>query len=398
MIPVGTNLSLRNKPWVTELIILVNLCVFLFQPRGDPDTDFWIRSYFCTVPGEQYPWQFITSMFMHGDIFHIFGNLLFLWIFGRFVEDKLGWKDYLFLYFLTGIAAGLVEGLMAGIFMRESLFIPSLGASGAISGIMGVYLYRCYYSKIKLLLSFFFPVRVQVPAVIMLGFWFLKDLVGGIDSIRGFYSNVAFWAHVGGFSAGLGACKYLCYEKQARKEKLEFVAETTLGQYGGYGEGIEATEKLLETDPDNPQWHLNLARAKTRWRASQEGKDHYEKGIKLLLEKEPDKAAEVYAEYWQKYLSVLEPRYQVRLSFLLNKQGYTDLSVRSLEVLTGSKQARDVHMEKAFLDLARIYAEGLKREDLARYTYEKYLREFPASGQREFVEKALGSLRKEATP
>jgi membrane associated rhomboid family serine protease len=328
-------------------------------------------------------------MFFHGDIFHILGNSLYLWIFGVFVEDKLGSKAYLFLYFLTGIVANVVHGTMTGLFIREELFVPSLGASGAISGIMGVYLYRCYYSKIKLLISLWIPIRIQVPTVIILSFWFLRDFMGGIDSIRGIGDNIAFWAHVGGFAAGFGACKYLHYEIPARKEKLEFVAETSLQQYVGYGKGIEATEKLLETDQENPGLHLNLARAKSRWWASPEGKEHYEKAVQVFLEKAPEKVAEVFMEYWNKYLSILEPRYQVRISLLLNKNLNVDLAARTLQQLIDSNHISTIYMEQAYLNLAKIYSQKLGRKDLARYVYEKFLKKFPKSEQREFVEKRL---------
>jgi membrane associated rhomboid family serine protease len=391
MIPIGTNLSLKNIPWATIGLLLANWLIFISLHEAPYDTQFWIRWYFFSIPGEQYPWQLITSMFFHASFWHIIGNSIYLWVFGIFVEDKLGWKAYLFLYFLTGIAAGLVQGTMVGLFMREKIFIPSLGASGAISGIMGIYLYRCYYSKIKLLISIWLPIRIQIPAVIILTLWFTQDFIGGIDSILGIYLNVAFWAHVGGFAAGFGACKYLHYEVQARKEKLEFVAETTLKLYGGYGVGIKAAEKLLETDPGNLELHLNLARVKTRWWASLEGKAHYEKTIKLLLEKEPEKAMEAFVEYWKKYLTVLEARYQVKLSLLLNRNLKIDLSAHTLQALINSDQPLDLHMEEAYLNLGKIYREQLKRDDLARYVYEKFLLKFPESERRGFVEKMLRS-------
>lgn len=394
MIPVGTNLSRKNFPWATIGLLLANWAIFIALNGSYFYLEFFIRRYFFSIPGEQYPWQLITALFFHANFWHLFGNSIYLWVFGIFVEDKLGWKAYLFLYFLTGIAAGLVHGIMVGLFMREKIFVPSLGASGAISGIMGIYLYRCYYSKIKLLVSIFLPIRIQIPAVIILGIWFLQDFMGGIDSIRGIYRNVGFWAHVGGFLSGFGACKYLHYEIQARKEKLEFVAETTLNRYVGYGEGIKAAEKLLETEPDNPELHLNLARAKTRFRASAEGKDHYEKAIKQFLERNTEKAVKAFIEYWRKYITVLPAKYQVRLSLLLNKNLDTDLSAHTLQALIDSDQPLDRHMEEAYLSLGKIYREQLERDDLAQYVYEKFLNKFPKSEHREFVERVLRSFPK----
>lgn len=397
MIPVGTNLNLKHFPWTTVSLLFVNWIIFAPLQEVYYDVNFWIYRYLLSIPGEQYPWQLITSMFFHADIFHILFNSIYLWVFGVFVEDKLGWKVYLFFYFLTGMTANLLHGMMYGIFARERLFVPSLGASGAISGIMGIYLYRCYYSKIKLLISFWLPIRIQVPAVIILTLWFLKDFIGGIDSIRGIHQNVAFWAHVGGFAAGFGSCKYLHYEVQARKEKLEFVVETSIEEFGGYGKGIEAAEKLLEADPKNPELHLNLARAKSRWRGTMEGKGHYEQAIKLIVEKDPERASEVFIEYWKKYLSILEPRYQVRLSLLLSRN-YLDLSAETLQMLIDSGQPLDLYMEEAYLALARIYGKQLRREDLARYVYEKFLEKFPESKHREFVGRMLHSILQGAGP
>jgi len=394
MIPVGTNLSRKNFPWATIGLLLANWAIFIALNGSYFYLEFFIRRYFFSIPGEQYPWQLITALFFHANFWHLFGNSIYLWVFGIFVEDKLGWKAYLFLYFLTGIAAGLIHGIMVGLFMRERIFVPSLGASGAISGIMGIYLYRCYYSKIKLLVSIFLPIRIQIPAVIILGIWFLQDFMGGIDSIRGIYRNVGFWAHVGGFASGFGACKYLHYEIQARKEKLEFVAETTLNRYVGYGEGIKAAEKLLETEPDNPELHLNVARAKTHFTASVEGKDHYEKAIKHFLERNSEKAMEAFIEYWGKYITVLPAKYQVRLSLLLNKNLHIDLSAHTLQALIDSDQPLDRHMEEAYLSLGKIYREQLERDDLAQYIYEKFLNKFPKSEHREFIERVLRSFPK----
>ncbi len=147
MIPVGTNLRLKHLPWTTLSLLGINWGIFIFYQRFDYKLNFWISRTFLTIPGELIPWQLITSSFFHADFLHILYNSLYLLVFGPFVEERTGWKDYLFLYFLTATASDLIQNTMVGIFMRETLFIPSLGASGAISGLMGIYLFRCYYSK-----------------------------------------------------------------------------------------------------------------------------------------------------------------------------------------------------------------------------------------------------------
>jgi len=393
MIPVGTNLRLKHFPWATIGLLGANWVIFIFHQEMDHEIDFWIWHHFYNIPGELTPYALITSMFFHADIWHIGFNSLYLWVFGIFVEDKLGWKAYLYLYLLTGMVSGLIHSTMVGLFLREEIFIPGLGASGAISGIMGIYLYRCYYSKIKLLISIWLPIRIQVPAIIILSFWFVINFMGGIDSIRGISTNIAFWAHVGGFLAGLGACKYLHYGKAARSEKLEFVAETALPQFEGYGEGVEAAKKLLQENPDHPEINLELARTLSRWRASEEGKDRYVKAINLFLKTDPDKAIEIFTEYWGKYFTLFNPPQQVRLSLLLEKRN-PDFAAITLQSLIDTDSSDCSSMEEAYLQLARIYRQRLGRNDLARAVYEKFLQKFPKSEKREYIQKVLEGMEK----
>lgn len=389
-IPVGTNLKLKKVPYATIGLLLVNWLVYAFTHGIYYKTEFLIWRYFYLQPGEAYPWQLITSMFFHGSFWHLLGNSVYLWIFGIFVEDKVGWKQYFFLYFLTGIAAGLIHSTMTGLFMREKLIIPMLGASGAISGIMGVYLYRCYYSKIKLLLFFVLP--IQIPAIIVLGFWFLQDFLGGIAAIKGIHQNVAFWAHVGGFLSGLATSKYLKYEGQAQREKLEHTVRTRLGKRDGYGEGMMAAEQLLQTDANNPQLHLKMAQAKSRMGGSREGMEHYQQAIRLMLDTDRENIEEVFIEYWKKYLTIMEPQYQLRVSRLLARSGNTLLARTTLEATINSAYPPDRFMEAAYLDLAKLYEQESKQYDLARAVYYKFIQNFPNSEHRAFVENKLSRI------
>ena len=151
----------------------------------------------CMLGDEQTWFTPLTSMFLHGGWFHLIGNMWFLWVFGNNVEDSMGHIRYLAFYLLCGIAAAATQT-----FMNPSSAIPMVGASGAISGVMGAYI--VLYPKVRvhmLVILFIFITRIVVPAYLMLGYWFLLQLVGGglSSSSEG---GVAFWAHAGGFIAG----------------------------------------------------------------------------------------------------------------------------------------------------------------------------------------------------
>ena len=141
----------------------------------------------------------LSSMFMHGGWLHLIGNMWFLWVFGNNVEDSMGRFRFLLFYLLTGLAAAATQMLV-----NPSSAIPMVGASGAISGVMGAYIILYPRVRVHMLvfLGFFF-FRVAVPAVFMLGYWFLLQLLGGVPSIARESGGVAFWAHTGGFVAGM---------------------------------------------------------------------------------------------------------------------------------------------------------------------------------------------------
>lgn len=215
MLPVGDTIPGRNQPIATWLLLLINGLVFLFeitlsQPALErlfyvfgivparythPDWAQWVG-----LPVNDY-WSFLTSMFLHGGWLHIIGNMWTLWIFGDNVEDRMGPVRFLFFYLICGVAAGLVHSLT-----NPDSTIPAVGASGAIAGVMGAYLFQFPFSRVIVLVPvLFLPVFIQLPAVIYLGFWALTQVLSGALSLAspGDVGGVAWWAHVGGFVAGV---------------------------------------------------------------------------------------------------------------------------------------------------------------------------------------------------
>ncbi len=152
----------------------------------------------CVVGAGSSWYTVLTSMFLHGGWFHLIGNMWFLWLFGNNIEDSMGRSRYLPFYLICGLTAAALQTLL-----NPGSAVPMVGASGAISGIMGAYVVLYPRVRVHLLVVLVvFITRIEVPAYVMLGYWFLLQLLGGTSTIGTQQGGVAFWAHVGGFVAG----------------------------------------------------------------------------------------------------------------------------------------------------------------------------------------------------
>jgi membrane associated rhomboid family serine protease len=153
----------------------------------------------CRLTGERSVSSLFTSMFMHGGWFHIVGNMWFLWVFGDNVEDVMGPFRFVAFYVLCGLAAAIAQ-----IVTDVSSTLPMVGASGAIGGVMGAYALLFPRARVNTLIFLgFYVTTIGVPAVFMLGYWFLIQLLGGLPALGSAEGGVAFWAHIGGFVGGL---------------------------------------------------------------------------------------------------------------------------------------------------------------------------------------------------
>ncbi|MBZ5536687.1 MAG: rhomboid family intramembrane serine protease [Acidobacteriia bacterium] len=214
MIPFRDNIPSRTVPYVTVALILVNTVVF-FQELllGRHLNAFiqvygivpfrWVESVFSLDPAALPNLvTLLTSMFLHGGWLHLIGNMWYLWIFGDNVEDYLGHIPYLGFYLICGLLGNLVHVLF-----NWSSMVPSIGASGAIAGVLGAYLLLFPGARVLTLipLLIFWPV-IELPAVILLGFWFVEQFLSGFSSFAmtpQAGGGVAWFAHIGGFIAGM---------------------------------------------------------------------------------------------------------------------------------------------------------------------------------------------------
>jgi len=207
-IPLRDENRSQTVPHITRILILVNIIVFIpllyfaFFPEDTTMRQFEsLYNSLTMVPADILQTKklhtLFTSMFLHADIFHLGGNMLFLYIFGDNVEDAFGHFRYLLFYLICGLAADFVHIL--SLTTPGELVIPTLGASGAISGVMGAYILMYPRARIRTLVLAYIITVVSVPAVFFLGFWFLLQLLYAWLDMGG---GVAYWAHIGGFVAG----------------------------------------------------------------------------------------------------------------------------------------------------------------------------------------------------
>lgn len=224
MIPLRDNIPSRRGPIVNTSLIALNVLVFLFEIvvlGSDHLQGFAYR--WGLVPAEF--WQMgdlrtwvtlFTSMFLHGGWWHLISNMLALYIFGDNIEDRVGHVRYLIFYLLGGLAAS-----GAHLVAYSSSTLPTVGASGAIAGVLGAYLVLFPQARVLTLIPIFYFVRlIEIPAFIYLGFWFISQLFNGIFALAAadvFQSGgVAWWAHIGGFVFGLAVIRLLASRPKAQ--------------------------------------------------------------------------------------------------------------------------------------------------------------------------------------
>ena len=213
MIPLRDNIPSRRVAWVTRLLLAANLAVFCLElSQGAALEPFLYRfgvvpiHWMVASPSDFLDWPrlflaLLTSQFLHGGLFHLGSNMLYLWIFADNVEDRLGHGRFLLLYLGGGVASAVVQLLMSP---RSS--VPMVGASGAIAAVLGAYLLLFPSARIVTLVPLWlFWERVELPAFLFLGLWFLLQWVQGLTSLGQVadVGGIAFWAHIGGFISGM---------------------------------------------------------------------------------------------------------------------------------------------------------------------------------------------------
>ena len=202
MLPISDVIPSRTTPVVTLGLIVLNALIFLYQlALPDPELQQFVASYALVPAWFSWPTLF-TSQFLHAGWMHVISNMLYLWIFGDNVEERLGHGRFLIFYLVAGAAAAVLQMLI-----NPFSAVPMVGASGAIAGVMGAYFVLYPQSRVlTLVFLLIFVDLVEIPAIFFLGVWFLMQLLSGVGSLGASNAaggGTAFWAHIGGFLVGI---------------------------------------------------------------------------------------------------------------------------------------------------------------------------------------------------
>ncbi len=231
MIPIRDKNPSGIFPYITIGIIVINVSVFLYEISLGPDLNVFLKQYGVVPLKITHYFQasnltifktffpFISSTFLHGGFIHLIGNMWFLWIFGDNIEDKLGHFKYFIFYIICGISASFVH-----IFFNSQSNMPCIGASGAIAGVLGAYMVTFPHARVITIVPLFIFIQIiELPAIIVLGFWIIIQFFCSTSSISTSSSGggVAWWAHIGGFVSGIIIFYLMCmlFVKTSRERK-----------------------------------------------------------------------------------------------------------------------------------------------------------------------------------
>ncbi|MGB6335377.1 MAG: rhomboid family intramembrane serine protease [Thermoanaerobaculia bacterium] len=385
--PQTENLSAREEiPRGTSTLILLNIVAFIATLIMLGSSMYGTLGDLVYPPlGSRslvHPMSLLTSMFLHADLSHLGGNMVFLLGVGTVLEKRVGTLKFLSLYFLTGALGSIVSTMIYQATWGE---VHSLGASGAISGIMGVVAVRCYATRMVWPIPIFgllpISIKIRMSSLVLMGMFFFRDLGAGVEQLDGArVDNVGHWAHLAGMVSGIVVALLLRMGQEALEEKRITTGILSLEEGIGLAEGEDSLRAAVAANPQNLEAKLALARMKSRRRGerSAEAARLYQDVMARAITADPELAATAFLEYLSKYRLLLDLSLQLRLSLLLYRLRDLCGAARGLQLLADSTATPPDIREMAVFRCARIFDE-MGREDIARYYYRCFAALFPRS-------------------
>jgi len=391
MIPIGTNLQRKKFPIATLVIIGINVLFFIFEIFMSQESLMWTFNTLSFGPATRDPISPFISLFLHGDIYHIAFNMLFLWIFGGPVEERVGSKRFLIFYFGAGLTAGIVN-LVMELIARPNSTVGAIGASGAVSGIMALFLYRCFYSKLKLVINpILLPRQINVPVIPLVLFWIFQDVVMGIFSMS-HSTGVAHWAHVGGFAFGIVIGRINRYGHEGRIEQLRLKIQQKLEQGNGWKSAEKELLTLLEIAPQDADVHQDLARLYVSNKNNKVSERYFQTAVQRYFTSQPISGAYAVIEYADTMAKPMGIQYQLKAAETLVAIGDFESARKVLLPLSIYSTVKGLLAEKGLSLYIRL-CRHLNDDEEAEKALQVFQESFPAS---KYIHEINAALKKQA--
>ncbi|MBC2732801.1 MAG: rhomboid family intramembrane serine protease [Desulfobacteraceae bacterium] len=401
-VPAGmiynSDLKKAGTPAVTISLIVANTLLFLLTPEEVVD---WL----CFLPysGDlSVPHVLLTTVtcaFFHSDFGHLFGNMVFLWAFGATLESRLGTGRYLAAYFLCSIISSLIclnlLVIQVMVYDEPLLLLQywSIGASGVISGLMGLFVIRCYFARLSfslpILFNPIFSVPVRINGIILIGFFFAKDLAGSVEQMADIEGMIDYWGHVGGFLGGIALALVFRLQDDGAGEAKEVKAERLSETVGGTTEASELYTTILETDPENLTALKHFIKLR-RYNDDEEGA-WFVKLLFATMKRDFQSGVRLVRDYYPKHLSLLSGDILFRVGVELYQYADYEKARLCLELAAGKNGP---WQHKAMLILSRTY-EAVDNPDRALVVLQELLAQGPEEIFRRQAMKRLMELQQQ---
>lgn len=384
MIPVGTNLQQNRLPLVTLIIIGVNVLFFLIElVLPEPVRGIVVMLFGYGTWNWWNPVAAITAVFLHADIYHIAFNMLFFWIFAGPVEDRVGRVNFALFYLVCGASANFASVMMT-VLTKPFPFSIGIGASGAVSGIMGIFLYRCHHSRLKLVVSpLLLPQQISLPVAPLIVLWFLQNfLMGVLTSSQ--MGGVDYWAHVGGFISGIIIGRVKGYGHDGKVEKLRDRIFQKLEEGGGWQAAEKELMKLYQAAPDDPEVNHDLARLYSDSGQKTKAARFYQKAAELHMKKGSVDGAYVVTEYMDAVGKPMPAQLQMKAVDLFIAEGDYESAMNAVAPLTDVAAYKGPVSERALVVHIRLARhQGL--EEVAKESVGTLATAYPDTRYRDHV-------------
>jgi membrane associated rhomboid family serine protease len=372
----GTDLHGRGVPIITITLILLNAVLFLTIPEDAVDT--WTFLPHGNPSGMHVVASVVTSAFLHGSFWHLVGNMFFLGTFGGPVEQRIGAGRFLLVYFLSIITSEVIilSLLALQVSSVDLSYYHSIGASGAISGMMGLFAVRCFFSKVKV--GLFFPwltlplsIPIPIPSMLLIGLFLACNLNGAAQQYTdSTSSHVDYLAHVGGYLGGFVFGFVMRLHREASKEAVH-VRAARLGQRNGPGgKTTEAYRDILAAEPE----HLDALRyfVSLYKFSPDKASPYYGKLVQMLVRKDFAGAIEVFDDYYPALTKALPAESLMQFGIHFYKNGALDKARYCFELCSETESGK----AKGLLWLGRTF-QAIGNAEMARRAFEQVISYFP---------------------